>query len=459
METSSALTELLVMWLACALAMALVRSKKKTPGVGLVFAYLLNTWMLYWVATVLYIMPWYQGGFNAHLVELGFEQSLYGVVAFATGSLVLAPFLINLGLLPRARLLYQTDANLPKAYITTGVVFFFLMSSTLGSLPTARAIIATGQQLVVVGLGLSCWYAWRNRDSRKMAFWLGATLLLPFISIVTGGYLAYGSTAAISVLIFLSGFVRSRSKVVLAGILLGYLGLSVYVSYMRDRDEIRKVVWGGRPLRDRLEKVSETVTTFEWFDPFKEDQLNRIDGRMNQSYLVGAAVSRLSEMGGYARGETLWDALVGLVPRVLWPDKSVTAGSGTVVTQYTGIQFGKDTSVGIGHVMEFYINFGTVGVVIGFLIMGVIVTILDVQAAERLTNGDLHGFVLWYLPGLSLLQVGGSLIEVTSTAAAGWVVAMLANRYLDRFQKRNTQNITVLALPLISGVQPEPRNT
>src|SRR5438445_369176 len=86
--------------------------------------------------------------------------------------------------------------------------------------------------------------------------------------------------------------------------------------------------------------------------------------------------------------------------------------------------------------MEFYINFGTLGVVLGFFIIGALVTILDRAASDRLRVNNLHGFVLWFLPGISLLQVGGSMVEITGGAAACLVVAMLANRYLDRLQRK-----------------------
>src|SRR5204863_7030994 len=103
---------------------------------------------------------------------------------------------------------------------------------------------------------------------------------------------------------------------------------------------------------------------------------------------------------------------------------------------YTGLRFATGTSVGIGHVMEFYVNFGTLGVVLGFLVIGDVVTTLDLAAAERLALNDLHGFVLWFLPGISLLQVGGSLVEMTASAAASIVVALITNKYLERLQGR-----------------------
>jgi len=220
------------------------------------------------------------------------------------------------------------------------------------------------------------------------------------------------------------------------GIPLLYLGLTVFVNYMRDRNDIRASVWGGESFSARIDTISETIATFEWFDPANEAQLQRIDGRLNQNYLVGAAIARLAETDAYAHGDTLWDALLALIPRAVWPDKPMQAGSGDLVNRFTGISFTEGTSVGVGQVMEFYANFGTLGVVLGFMIMGVLVTTLDWKAGENLARSDLHGFVLWFLPGISLLQVSGQLVEETASAAASVVVAVLVNKYLDRLQRK-----------------------
>jgi hypothetical protein len=209
---------------------------------------------------------------------------------------------------------------------------------------------------------------------------------------------------------------------------------------MRDREDIRKMVGGGQPLQDRAERVETTLETFEWLDLWNDDHLERMDSRLNQSFLVGAAVSRLADFGEYAHGVTLWQSLQAVIPRVLWPDKPTAAGSGALVSEFTGIQFSEGTSVGIGQVMEFYVNFGTLGVVVGFILFGALITILDGAASERLAAHNLPGFVLWYLPGLSLLQVGGSMVEITSSMATCVVVAMVVNRYLERLQRKRSAN-------------------
>jgi hypothetical protein len=429
------LLPLLITWLAVIATLAIGRQSRKMQGAGLVLAYVLNLWMIHWVAPALYLLPWYHR-YPTQVVVAGLEQSTYGAIAFAFGSLVLAPFLLSAGLVPRARVSAAPDPKLPKAYLLIGSASYALLSIGVGAIPSATSIVATGQQLTVVGLGLCCWSEWRQGSKSRLAFWVGVTLLLPLVTIVTRGFIGYGAVAALTVLIFLSQFVRARPLVLMTGLLLVYLGLSVFVTYMRDRQYIRDTVWGGQPIQARLSQLQKTASDFEWFDYTNTEHLSLVDIRLNQSYLAGLAVNRVSESGEYAHGQTLWEALLALIPRAVWPDKPLEAGSGNMVTQFTGLRFLEGTSVGIGHVMEFYVNFGTLGTIIGFVVMGILVTILDLTAAGRLAANDLHGFVLWYLPGISLLQVGGSLVEATVSAVASIVVAVLANKYLDRLQQR-----------------------
>jgi hypothetical protein len=332
-----------------------------------------------------------------------------------------------------------------------------LLSSTfLGHLPTATAIVSSGQQLIVAGLVLCCWMAWKEGNGRKLAAWLAIALLMPLTTVVTAGFLGYGVIAVMTLLVFVSTLFRSPKKVFFCGVLVAYVGLSVFVSYMRDRAEIRASVRGGQSLLDRFDRVTDTFATFEWFDPANQEHLKRIDGRLNQNFLVGAAVINLTQTEAYSHGETLWDAALALIPRVVWPEKVIQAGSGDLVTRYTGIEFAPDTSVGVGQVMEFYANFGTSGVVLGFLIMGVVITALDWQAAERLERLDLHGFVLWYLPGIALLQVGGQLVELTASAAASLTVALVVNRYLDSWQAKRASNTPAYAA--VPRLRSSPRN-
>ena len=76
-----------------------------------------------------------------------------------------------------------------------------------------------------------------------------------------------------------------------------------------------------------------------------------------------------------------------LIPRAVWPDKPDVAGSGDIVSEFTGIRFAEGTSVGVGQVMEFYVNFGIPGVLIGFFGLGYLLMWLDQGIMRSLLRG------------------------------------------------------------------------
>src|SRR5438477_7915368 len=101
MDNSHLLPYLLI-WVGAIAALAVGRSWRRVPGTGLVLAYVLNLWLIHWIAPALYILPWHRG-FDPTVVEAGLRQSMYGVVSFALASLVLTPFLWSFRRFPRAR--------------------------------------------------------------------------------------------------------------------------------------------------------------------------------------------------------------------------------------------------------------------------------------------------------------------------------------------------------------------
>jgi hypothetical protein len=422
----------LAVWALTATVILIIRSASRLPGAGLIQAYLLNLGLLYWVGALLYLLPWYTNH-DPDVVLAGLQQSTYAVIAFGIGSVVLAPWFFSAArpLSGNARL--PSDLGFARKIAVIGLVGFFGLTPLVSRIPTVSAISVQGWNLLVVGLGLLCWQAWQARKHQEVLGWLSLTLCLPLVTIVTQGFIGYGTAAATAVLTFIGNFYRPRWKVLLASSVLIYLGLSMYVTYMRDRDSIREVVWSGQPFSARVQRIQLTVSTFEWFDWHNRDHLVRIDDRLNQNLLLGAAVQYVDAgLAHFAYGRTLIDGFLALVPRAIWPTKPLVAGSGTVVTQYTGIPFAEGTAVGIGHVMEAYISFGTVGVVVGFIFIGIVVGLIDFTAGRRLWMGDVRGFVMWFLPGLSFLQVGGSVVELTSSVGAAILAAVLVNRVLRR---------------------------
>jgi hypothetical protein len=415
--------------LSAAAAWTLARAWTSGAGVGLVFAYVFSFVALYALAPAMYLLPWYDSA-GYDLTAIGLREAALAMLAFAMGTEVARPFAIRrIERLEAPEAPGPIAARLTNLLLLTGALLYVVMFTLAAVLPGITALVSTGSMVAVVAMALKCWSAWHRRRAALMWIWLAATLALPFITVVGQGFLGYGFAAMMTIFAFVASYYRPRAAVVIAGLLLGYIGLSVYVTYMRDRRDIRAVVWTGGSMDERFDQIGETLSTIEWFNVRDTAHLDRIDIRLNQDYLLGASVAYLA--GGstqFARGGTLWDAFVALVPRALWPNKPVIAGSGNLVSDFTGIRFADGTSVGIGQVMEAYVNFGRPGVLVAFLVLGALVSTADRVSYARLARGQGTEFLVRYLPALSLLQIGGSFAELTSSGAAAFVVSEIIRR-------------------------------
>ena len=412
---------------AIAGAFVIYRHWRRDRSVGLLLTYVLSFAALHWLASALRMLPWFVPR-NGDLTLEGLQQSTYALIAFAIGT-ELAHHRPTRRAADEDPEWSPKSARLVRMYLVAGIGVYtlFLMA---GRLPFVAAIVSTGSTLVAVSVALMIWVASTQRRVINAWLWVAVTCLFPLVTVVTQGFLGYGFVAMLIVASFAASMQRSRAKAALAGMLLLYAGLSVYVTYMRDRSEIREVVWGGERVEARVDQLQSTLINMEWFDPMQIDHLNRIEKRLNQNHLVGAAVVWLDEGNiEFAGGGTLFDAIVAVIPRALWPGKPTTAGSGDIVSTYTGIDFAYGTSVGVGQVLELYINFGTAGVVVGFVVIGALIALVDRRSASYLAQGDIRNFTLWYMPGLSLLQIGGSLSEVTATAAASWALVHVVSKF------------------------------
>jgi len=430
----------LIVWVVAMILVIRDQWNLNIPSVGLPIIYLLALSIIHWFGALIYTFPWYTPTHpylvaNSGIINTtaGFSETTYGVLGFAYGSIILTPWLLKK---TRPSWLYeyvsQPNLSLSKNLIYIGL-FFFALAPILGKIPSFTAIATSGISLFIVGLCLSCWKAWRTGDKRAFRRWLLITCSMPVITMATLGFLGYGAGAASVVLVFIFNFYQPRWKIILIALLVLLLGLSVFVTYGRDRDKLREKVWGGQSAQARVEQVWQTFREFEVFDPFKQEHLEVIDLRLNQNALIGKSVNYLSNNTvSYANGETLLQAALALVPRIVWPNKSVKAGSPQLVSRYTGQKFSAGTSVGVGQVLEFYINFGTLGVIVGFIIFGTLIRIIDITAGQKLIHGNWMGFTSWLLPGLGLIQPGGSLVEVVSSVASSLVLIYFLTRFYRR---------------------------
>jgi hypothetical protein len=403
----------------------------RQDAVGLTLAYLMSLGTNHYLGGFIHALPWY-GTPETPYVALGSTQCMVATVAFCLGALAVTMMLpTRTGALATQVMHPWLDARIPETYLGIGTFLYFVVVPFTHVIPSIGAVAGCGSNLVIVGFCLGGWRAWLKRRPLQVLLWLAAACSMPIVTVLTQGFLGYGIVALLSVVAFVTAFYRPRWVVVVGSMVALYLGVTLFVNYMRERPVIRQVVWGNSPLAERITTCVALSKQCEWFDYENREHLDLIDARLNQNILVGRCVDYVgSGQAEFARGETLWSSIIALVPRIIWPDKPVGAGGRGIVSKFTGLEFAESTSVGIGHVMEFYINFGQWGVAIGFLLLGGLVRLFDVQAGTRLARGSVGGFTLWYMPALSAMNSGGSLVELTGTFASSWVLAWCICRWL-----------------------------
>jgi len=371
--------------------------------------------------------------FNLDLIEIAMRFTAIGSMCFVAG--------VWLARSSTARMPVRREADRQHFW------WFCLLGgwscvyglSPLYRIPSVSAAVDKGGGIWMLGVMLGLRAAFQRGDRKWIGVWLGALIVYPVLMLLLGGFLSYGSAAIIVVCSALTISTRSNWLVAVGITVFVFLSLSIFVNYYQHRNDIRDQVWGGAPLEARIDSVVDTVKDFEWLDPTNRKHLIALDQRLNQNYFVGLAARRIEQgQADYLHGDSVWEGLLALVPRAFWPEKPVFAGSPKIVSKMTGLRLSPTTSFGVGNVMEFQINFGVPGVVIGFFALGWLIGTLDLKAAIAEGRGDLGRLILFFLPCVALIAPNGSIVELFSGSAAALVGASAWNLAWKRFDNKRS---------------------
>lgn len=423
------LRELVALWfvLLGVLYMMQFRSKRAS-GIPLAFAMQLS--LIHLTGAMAYGMDFYtpraavlsQMGYQLKYTFLGFWVSVIGLAAFVVG-VGLNYVLFKPALPPPLAHRWPAITTKLPGTLLLGACLFFVLGPLLRRIPSMASVSVAGANLSVMAVVLFAYFSYNARETSRFIKWVAGTMAFPVVTVLFLGFAGYGIAAATNSWQFIIRFFRPRALGIFVLLLACYLGLSVYVNYMRERGGIRDAVWKGQNMSVRVEKTLRIFTNFEFFNPYVQEHLEIVDLRLNQNDLVGRSVEYIAgSRVEFAQGGTLYAAAVAWIPRILWPNKPKTGGSGSLASRYTGMKFGDGTSVGVGLVMELYINWGMSSVIIGFLIYGLTLGYMDQRAGGYMSQGDYWSFVRWALPGLGLMQPGGAMTEAVGGAAACYVL-------------------------------------
>lgn len=410
---------------ACSLV-ALYRCRRIRDSLGFPVAYLLLIMIIHLPGGL--ALPYNPIGFSGSRFVLDYTReglfiTAIGCVAFLIGLLI--GELKALGeQIPVPAGEHAQLRQFARFCVVGGWAAFF-MFTPLRDVPSLGAAIYFGSALWMLGVILGLYNALRIRNLRKIVFWCCALAMCPSMIMILGGFLSFGTA---TVVIVLSGvLVRISRPAVLvpAAVVAAFLGLNLFVNYFLVRDSLREVLWSDANFSQRLDAIEDTAGDLSWIDSQNPAHMEALAIRLNQSEFLGLAAYRLEQGQVQSlRGGSILEALLSLVPRAFWPGKPVSGGSGDLVVHFTGLNLSENASWGVGNVMEFYINGGLIGVIIGFVVLGFLIRWLDIRCYMWLVSKEPQQSILYFLPAAALIQPGMSLSEMVGGAVAGWVAAI-----------------------------------
>jgi len=416
-------------------------TSREQPTAGLLAMCIAIFALSHWFGALLHLFPWGELETSDDRTDRGFALTAIGVLSLWIGARFIAPLAdtavhreISRSGSPEVLKIFA------KRYAIVGLVLIGIVFPVLGGLPTVAALASSGMYIVLAGICLYAWEYARAMENRKLLALLASLLVVPIVTLALTENVIRAVAAIMLVLVFTARIYRPRWQAAIAMLILVYAGLSFGVTYLQQRGELRELLREEEVAGKFLRSI-EMVTEYEFLSPVNQDQLRSIDARMNQNWLVGAAIENYSDGGAeFLHGETLYMALAALVPRAIWPDKDVFAGGMNLAGEMTGLNFAESTSVGMGPVLELYANFGEIGVILGMLLIGILLGVLDRGAYWALKEARFSIFCLYFVMGLGLLRAEGSFVETSVTFVSNWFIVWVVNKFIFRTTVRAAGN-------------------
>ena len=406
---------------------------EKAPALGLTLIYFYGFFANNVPGASLLFIDWYEYLPKYHTYT-GFVASSIGGIAFGLGAAIVHLF-AQVDRVKIASVAIDRDKSIDIqkfAMVLLGVSLLATVASLfLGGIASISALLSALALLTTIACFIWIWLEKINFKSKiGLIFCLAA---YPLYMLVFGGFLGFGITFIASIAIFFALQKRPNAGFILLLPIAAYTAFSFSVSYLVARSEFREVVWDSSSLEQRIGAFGRLIDNFEWFNADNVEHLRMVDIRMNQNWLVGVAIESV-ETGKteISNGRSLSDAAVAWIPRAIWADKPISAGSGNLVSDITGIEFNKETSIGSSHWLELYANFGMWGLSCGMFLLGIFIRSLDLSAGRALKQANLGKFIFMAFLGSAFLNTLGSFAESVSSLAANALAGIVTLYILNQ---------------------------
>jgi len=208
------------------------------------------------------------------------------------------------------------------------------------------------------------------------------------------------------------------------------------------KQEWRDLIWADDVALTPLERLGRfsDITSEAVSRPGAEGLDNLIERLSSGFYYLSLTIPRVPRILPHENGEMALAAIRNAtMPRFLFPDKPRLSGDSLIVRKYAGIWVAGEenkTSVGLGYIGEFYIDFGWIGVFIMCVLWGAAGGVMMVFYSLVSPNKE----IFFGLCAISMMQYfmsyDGSFIKflaglIQQTAILGGAVYFFGQRFAD----------------------------
>jgi hypothetical protein len=312
--------------------------------------------------------------------ELPVQLAFFGWIAMVSGYAIVSVYVKERA---PAQLLTWDPKYIARAGLAlfAGAVGMNLLKAWLGGSFVSGGVYQFVISLQWLGAGLLTVLARRGELSRGMQMVLVAGILL-----TVGMMLAIGSIAPAVMFLAILGFGLWIGKPVME---FKWVALAVVLalaatSFRGVAIDFRKVAWFGSQNLTQTERLGlmwKLLQIRAERDGIPATILHGIaetGGRSADLDLFANVVRRTPTEVPYWGGQTYASLVGSFVPRFIWPDKP-TKELGQAFGHRYGLIYWTNTSTAINLpiLVEFYINFATLGVIVGMFLTGIIYRVLD----------------------------------------------------------------------------------
>jgi hypothetical protein len=237
----------------------------------------------------------------------------------------------------------------------------------------------------------------KNKNRNWVAF--GCMFAIEITTVFLSGFKGMVIFRFIYIAITYAYFTR-KFPIYLLGIGLLFL-LIIFPINMLLRDQFQNDEFSSKEIGLLVGKTVENSKTVfsgeEKTNKTKQNTMEQIVRASAQLDKFAMAIRYIDKTGNTLHGEDLRDFFYAFIPRIIWPQKPLLGNRGgwfyREVLGYGGKSADSMTVPG-----NFYLNYGIIGVPIGFLILGFllkIITMLSISGTKSLRMGTLLPFILF----------------------------------------------------------------